>query len=51
MIFLPVTDFFLLAYIYFVLVSAVQQSESTAHMYIFPHAWIFFPFRSPEGTE
>ena len=33
------------------LVSAVQQTESTMHIHISPLFWISFPFRSPQSTE
>ena len=33
------------------LVSAVQQTESTMHIHISPLFWISFPFMSPQITE
>ena len=39
-------DIFLI--VAFVLVSAVQQSESATHIHISPLPWIAFPFGSPQ---
>ena len=34
-----------------VVVSAVQQSESSPHMHIFPLFWIYFTFSLPQSIE